>query len=90
MYSLLATSDGFIKNKDTNKKLIFTTNIPNKTEFDEALVREGRCYGVIDFRPLTYDESVAFLESINRDTSWLVKDTDYSLAQLYHPNKQID
>lgn len=89
MYSLLSTSDGFIKNKESNKKLIFTTNIPNRTEFDEALIREGRCYGIIDFRPLTCDESKAFLESINRDSSWLVEGESYSLAQLYHPNKPV-
>lgn len=86
MYSILSTSDGFIKNKDTHKKLIFTTNIPNRTEFDEALIREGRCYDIIESRPLTYKESCAFLESIKRKYDWLEKDREYTLAQLYNPS----
>lgn len=85
MYRLLAASDGFIKSPINSKKIIISTNIPNVKELDSALIRPGRCQGIIEFRPLTYDESCAFMESENKDYSWLENKKQYTLAELYNP-----
>jgi SpoVK/Ycf46/Vps4 family AAA+-type ATPase len=51
----LNVGDGLIKLK--NKKLIFSTNLPNLNDIDSALIRPGRCFGIINFRALTRDEA---------------------------------
>jgi ATP-dependent 26S proteasome regulatory subunit len=38
------------------RKIIFTTNLPNFGDLDEALVRPGRCFGVVRGRSLNGDE----------------------------------
>lgn len=53
----LNVSDGLIK--FPNKKIVFTTNLRNFDDVDPALIRAGRCYGALMFRPLTYDEACA-------------------------------
>jgi hypothetical protein len=53
----LNTSDGLIKFHE--KKMIFTTNLSDVAKIDSALIRPGRCYEVMKFRPLTKDEAVA-------------------------------
>lgn len=71
-----------------NKKLIFSTNLPNLDDVDPALLRAGRCWGVIHFRKLTHTESVQFLKDHNI-THWApTPGEEYSLAELYaHVNK---
>lgn len=36
----------------TGKKIIFSTNIPNISDIDDALLRPGRCFDVIEFSAL--------------------------------------
>lgn len=84
MYKLLATSDGYIKQPISSKKIIISTNIPNVRDFDEALMRKGRCHGLITFRKLNYAESCAFLESIGRSYDHLKTGSEYTLADLYN------
>lgn len=55
MARFLSVSDGLIKLP--NKKLVFTTNISDYQRVDEALLRPGRCYGVINTRPLDLQEA---------------------------------
>ncbi len=56
MAKLLNISDGIIKL--VRKKIIFSTNLSNIHKIDPALVRPGRCFDVIHFRHLNYDEAV--------------------------------
>lgn len=60
MHKFLNVSDGLISAAD--KKMIFSTNLPNVTDIDAALMRPGRCYDVVQFRPLTIDEAEAVIE----------------------------
>lgn len=83
MYHLLGSSDGLIQNKD--RKIIISSNLPNLSNIDEALIRYGRCFGIMEFRKLTYEESIEFFKSNNKeDLIKKLKAQDYSLAELYH------
>ncbi len=51
---LLSFTDGIDDNKT---KIIITTNQPFKS-IDEALLRKGRLFGILEFRELTFDEAL--------------------------------
>lgn len=53
----LNVSDGLIK--FPHKKIVFTTNLRNFDDVDSALIRAGRCYGGLTFRPLSHDNACA-------------------------------
>jgi ATP-dependent 26S proteasome regulatory subunit len=55
MHKFLNVSDGLISTR--GKKLIFSTNLPSINDIDDALLRPGRCFKVIEFRQLTRDEA---------------------------------
>lgn len=92
----LTISDGIMQ---VNKKIIFTTNIPIKKQsigivpsgkanrenigLDEALTRPGRCFDVLSFRKLTYQESMIFLEKVTKKKIRLNENNLYTLAELY-------
>lgn len=88
MKKLLNITDGLTSNPE--KKVIFTTNLPNLNQVDTALLRPGRCYKALFFPYLTYDQAVAFLLSENQgklpelfeSKDHNLKDT-HSLASLY-------
>ena len=50
MHRFLNVSDGLVTVK--GKKLIFTSNLPNVSDIDEALTRKGRCYDILEFDTL--------------------------------------
>lgn len=64
-----------------NKKIIFSTNLPNVHDIDNALLRPGRCFDVLQFRALNYEESQAVLLEAGKE-----KELDplrcYTLAEL--------
>jgi hypothetical protein len=70
MHRFLAVSDGLVSVRD--KKLIFSTNLPNVRDVDEALLRPGRCFAVVHFRPLTPTEGVALADAMG----WSVRPDD--------------
>ena len=51
---LLSFTDGI---EDNRTKIIITTNQPFES-IDEALLRRGRLFGILEFRPLTYEEAL--------------------------------
>ncbi|MFI5260822.1 MAG: AAA family ATPase [Candidatus Paceibacteria bacterium] len=57
MHRFLNLSDGLISS--INKKIVFSTNLPNISAIDDALLRPGRCYDVVHFRALTRPEAAA-------------------------------
>jgi hypothetical protein len=62
MHRFLATADGVARAQ--GRKIIFTTNLPNVTDIDEALTRPGRCFAVRNLRNLTLDEARALAHRI--------------------------
>jgi len=55
MHRFLAIADGIVRAQ--GRKIIFTTNLPNIRDIDEALVRPGRCFKVIHTRALNGEEA---------------------------------
>jgi len=70
MHRFLAVSDGLVSVR--NKKLIFSTNLPNARDVDEALLRPGRCFAVVHFRALTPAEGLALAQAMG----WSVRPDD--------------
>lgn len=62
MHRILATADGVARSQ--GRKIIFTTNLPNVTDIDEALTRPGRCYAVRNLRNLTPEEALALARRV--------------------------
>lgn len=59
---LLNTSDGLMRLP--KKKIILSTNLENVSHIDEALVRPGRCFDMLNFRLLTNDEQHALAKAM--------------------------
>jgi hypothetical protein len=55
MHRFLAVADGVARSQ--GRKIIFTTNLPNVTDIDDALVRPGRCFAVKTLRSLELAEA---------------------------------
>jgi len=59
LHRFLMIADGVVRAQ--NRKIIFTTNLPNIGSIDEALLRPGRCFATIQMRPLARTEADAVL-----------------------------
>lgn len=73
--NLLSFTDGIQKNKT---KIIITTNQPFDT-IDNALLRKGRLFAILEFRPLSKKEALKIWESENldkKDFNKIFKDKD--------------
>jgi hypothetical protein len=65
MGRLLNLADGMVS--VGQRKLVFSTNLPNLHSIDEALLRPGRCFGILKFRDMNRDEALAACESVGRE-----------------------
>jgi hypothetical protein len=85
MHKFLNVSDGLISS--LGKKIIFSTNLPNINDIDPALTRAGRCFDVLEFRPLTRQEAEAVLKEVGR-TEPLPDASEFTLAEIFaqHPS----
>jgi hypothetical protein len=54
LHRFLCVADGVVR--ALGRKIIFTTNLPNIGDIDEALVRPGRCFAVLRTRNLEVPE----------------------------------
>ena len=55
MHRFLNVGDGLVTTK--GKKMIFSTNLPSIRDIDSALVRPGRCFDIVEFKPLSFDHA---------------------------------
>jgi hypothetical protein len=83
MSRILNLSDGLVALP--KRKIVFTTNISSLTAIDEALLRPGRCYGVIRFRPLHAAECAEVCRVLGRKSPVLTQAT--TLADLLNEGK---
>jgi len=74
---ILSLSDGLTSNRT---KFIFACNT-RLADIDPALVRPGRCYSVVEFRPLHYNEAVKLANFLNVS---LPEKRDYTLGEIYN------
>ena len=65
----------------TNKKIIFSTNLPNLSDIDSALTRPGRCFDILEFRNLDRAESTVLCDKIG--TSVPVEGNNFSVSELF-------
>jgi SpoVK/Ycf46/Vps4 family AAA+-type ATPase len=88
MAQLLNETDGISSNHD--RKVVFTTNLSRRSDIDEALMRTGRCYDVIEFRLLTPEEAIAARKAHGLPDFEETPVKDMSLADaLRKPRKRI-
>lgn len=85
MARFLNVSDGLYKTNKT-KKLVFTTNLTQPGQIDNALLREGRCFDCVAFRALSYQEAVRAAEKIGIVSPKEAR--NYTLAQLFADKKR--
>jgi hypothetical protein len=81
----LNVSEGLIK--FPNKKIVFTTNLHNFDDVDPALIRAGRCFGALIFRPLTYGEACAAASVAGVSAPGEGK-KEYVLADVLNPDRK--
>ena len=91
MHRFLAIADGIARAQ--KRKIIFTTNLPNITDVDPALIRPGRCYAVKYLRALELAEAIRLARKICGDDGERVARAEqalraidtrsYSVAQVY-------
>jgi len=83
MHRFLTVGDGLVTTKC--KKIIFSTNLPSIRDIDSALVRPGRCFDIVTFDELNYDEAVSLAKRLGAGEIEEGK-TKYSIAEIF--NKQ--
>jgi ATP-dependent Zn protease len=91
LHRFLMIADGVVRAQ--NRKIIFTTNLPNIGSIDDALLRPGRCFATIQMRPLARTETDAVLSrllpgdpdavALARDSLFAAGRSSSSLAAIY-------
>jgi len=93
MHRFLNVSNGLVSPMK-GKKIIFTTNLPSADEIDPALIRPGRCYEVLHFRTLSFEEAKAVAKDFYGEENNpvyrtfegecypLIEDRQYTLAEI--------
>lgn len=85
MHRFLNVSDGLISAKD--KKLVFSTNLPSVRDVDSALMRPGRCFDVVEFRPLRRAEA----EVVAAELGLVLPDgSEFTLAEMFNEQPSGD
>jgi hypothetical protein len=59
IHRFLAVADGVVSAQ--GRKILFTTNLPNIHDIDEALLRPGRCFATVQTRSLTLEEGIELI-----------------------------
>lgn len=98
LHRFLTVADGVVQ--ALGRKIIFTTNLYNLGDIDEALIRPGRCFAVARTRGLTRDETMRFLAASGDDRpndAMVIVERAFSggsksvtLAELYRAIKAVE
>lgn len=72
MSELLNQTEGVVEH--SNKKIVVSTNLTSTNKIDSALMRDGRCFAVVKFRALTWEEANAVLVEMDRNPVYTVND----------------
>jgi hypothetical protein len=65
LHRFLTVADGVVQ--ALGRKIVFTTNLHNLGDIDEALIRPGRCFAVVRTRGLFREETIRFLAAAGID-----------------------
>jgi hypothetical protein len=92
LHRFLTIADGVVRSQ--GRKIIFSTNLPNVGDLDEALVRPGRCFARLFIRKLTGEEALALAmemagsdAELARRVSLMDQKAARSLAEVYQAMK---
>lgn len=80
MQTLLNQTSGVVRRKQ--KKLVFSTNLPNTKSIDEALMRKGRCFDILEFGLLNPDQASAIAKERNMEFTDFSSKEKWSLAEV--------
>lgn len=67
VHRFLTIADGVVRSQ--GRKIIFSTNLPNVGDLDEALIRPGRCFARLYVRELSESEANAFVANVVPDAT---------------------
>lgn len=67
LHRFLTIADGVVRSQ--GRKIIFSTNLPNVGDLDDALVRPGRCFARLMTRELTPPEAKHLLDRLNAQST---------------------
>jgi hypothetical protein len=81
LHRFLTIADGVVRSQ--GRKIIFSTNLPNVGDLDEALIRPGRCFARVQVRNLTGAEAQALAEELGSPGCALDAGRRHSLAEVY-------
>lgn len=62
LHRFLAIADGVVRAQ--GRKILFTTNLPNLGDIDDALLRPGRCFASVHMRALERGEAGRLIERL--------------------------
>ncbi|MBI3147483.1 MAG: AAA family ATPase [Betaproteobacteria bacterium] len=65
LHRFLAIADGVVRAQ--SRKIIFSTNLPNLGDLDDALIRPGRCFARVHVRELSLAEAERVIAAIAPD-----------------------
>jgi energy-coupling factor transporter ATP-binding protein EcfA2 len=86
LHRFLTIADGVVKAQ--GRKIIFSTNLPNVHDLDEALIRPGRCFARIATRSLKQKEAIELLKRLEASAASVAalqssEQQQFSLAEIY-------
>lgn len=96
LHRFLAIADGVVRAQ--GRKILFSTNLPNVRDLDDALIRPGRCFACVRTRELSAQEAEDLLERLcapdgsdtERTLDLLIASSrgTFSLADIYRAARQ--
>ena len=91
LHRFLTIADGVVRSQ--GRKIIFSTNLPNVGDLDDALIRPGRCHARVSVRELSLTEALALMgvlcaqDAQAAERAGILLDAPrkkrYSLAEIY-------
>ncbi len=85
MAKFLNTGDGLVSN--SQKKMIFSTNLPSLDNVDDALIRKGRCFDVLKFEELTRNQALKLCEKTGLT---LPENNIYTLSEIFNQTENLN
>jgi len=82
MYNFLTSSNSIIINYLEKKKMILSTNLPDVKNIDDALLRPGRCFDVVETRPLVNEETKSLLKALGKSDD--LPEKRYTIAEIFN------
>jgi len=84
MHRFLNVGDGLVTTK--GKKMIFSTNLPSVRDIDSALIRPGRCFDIVEFKPLSLFDAKKLADKLGATIPERKggETVEFSIAELFN------